>query len=208
MFMYKSLRILFALVVSLPARKRKTNQSDVKNEFLNGNLKEEVLIEQLKRFEKGKKHELRLRKSLYVLKRSLREWHNTLRKALAQKGVTKSNFDPSIFKNRSESIVITAFVDNLGSVDADKKEEEERPQHPETRPQMTAGEPINWMVGTNIELTPSNIRLSQMAYLERVLQHFGMNYCQPVTASLESQALTTQPGEAIEPLSFKQALDP
>lgn len=55
MFRDESLRILFALVASLPARNWKTKQRDVKNAFLNGKLKEEVLIEQLKGFEKGKK---------------------------------------------------------------------------------------------------------------------------------------------------------
>lgn len=59
-FRYESLCILFALVASLPARNWKTKERDVKNPFLNGTLKEEVLIEQPKGFEKGNNQVLRL----------------------------------------------------------------------------------------------------------------------------------------------------
>lgn len=57
-FRYESLPIRCALVASLPAKKWNTKQRDVKNAFLNRHIKEEVLIEQPKGFEKGKSHGL------------------------------------------------------------------------------------------------------------------------------------------------------
>lgn len=153
-------------------------------------------------FEKGKNKVLRLRKSLYGLKQSSRRWHSTLRRALAEKGVFKTNFDPSIFINKTGSIIIAAFVDDLGSVYSNEEEETELFQDLKTRFQMTGGEPIKWMVGINILFSPENIRLSQMAYLERVLERFGRKECRLVSTPLENQSLTTHPREAIETTEF------
>lgn len=76
-FRCESLRILFALVASLPSRNWNMKQRDVKNAFLNRDLKEEVLLEQREGFKQGKDHVLTLLKSLYGLKQSSREWHDT-----------------------------------------------------------------------------------------------------------------------------------
>lgn len=69
-FRYQSLRILFALVPSLPIREWKTKQQDVQNAFLNGTLKEDVLIKQSKGIGQGNNIVLRLKKALYGLKQS------------------------------------------------------------------------------------------------------------------------------------------
>lgn len=93
-FRYESLRILFTLVASLRIQNLKTKQRDVKNAFLSGDLKEEVLLEQPERFKQEKNHVYRLRKSLYGLKQSPREWHDTLRRALAEKGFRNPTLTP------------------------------------------------------------------------------------------------------------------
>lgn len=72
-FRYEFFRILIALMATLHTRQWKTKQRDVMNEFHNGSLKEEVLIAQPKRFEKGTNLGLKLKKALYGLKRSHRQ---------------------------------------------------------------------------------------------------------------------------------------
>lgn len=79
--------------------------------------------------------------------------------------------------NKKGTIIVAAFVDDLGSVYSDEEEESELFQHLSTRFQMTGGKPINCMVGINVAFSPSNIRLSQSAYLGRVLNRFGMKEC-------------------------------
>lgn len=156
--------------------------------------------------EKGKNMVLRLRKSLYGLKQTPREGHSTLRKALAAKEVLKTNFNPSIFMNRTGSIIIATFVDDLRSVYSDEGEEVELVQHLKTRFQITGRDPINWMVGINIIFSPDNIRLSQTTYIQRVLEQFDLKQCRPVSTQLENQALTMHSGEAFETTQFQAVI--
>lgn len=100
-------------------------------------------------------------------------------------GLLKTNFDHSIFMNKTGSIIINAFVDNLVSVYSNEKEETEHCRHLKTRFQMTGRDPINWMVDINIMFPSENIRLPQIAHLERVLEHFGMKECPPLSTPLE-----------------------
>lgn len=120
-----------------------------------------------------------------------------------RKGVFKITFDPSIFMNKTGSVINSAFVNDLGSVYSNKKEETELFRHLETCFQMTGGDRINWMVGINIVFSSEYIRLSQTAYLERVLKHFGMRECRPVSTPLKNQSLTRNPGKAIQTTKFQ-----
>lgn len=64
--------MLFAIIASHPASWY-IRQNDVKNAFLNGQLNEEVDVEQPLGYEKGEGNVLKLQKTLYGLKQSPRE---------------------------------------------------------------------------------------------------------------------------------------
>ena len=53
-------------------------QMDVKSVFLNGDLKEEVYVEQLWGFQQGKNMVYQLKKALYVLKQALHAWNDKI----------------------------------------------------------------------------------------------------------------------------------
>lgn len=89
------------------------------------------------------------------------------------KRTLQTKFDPSIFMNQTGSIIIAAFVNDLGSVYSDETEEMEIFQHLETQFQITEEDSINWMVGINIQFSLENIRLSQTVYLEKYSNAVG-----------------------------------
>jgi hypothetical protein len=66
----------------------KVYQIGVKSAFLNGNLEEDVYIEQLEGFllSENKDHAHRLKKSLYGLNKSSRTWYSRLDRYLQQQG--------------------------------------------------------------------------------------------------------------------------
>jgi len=73
---------------------------DVKNAFLNGDLREEIYMEQPPGFfAQGESSGLvcRLRKSLYGLKQSLRAWFGKFSNVVQQFGITRSEADHSDF---------------------------------------------------------------------------------------------------------------
>ncbi|GKD38336.1 retrovirus-related pol polyprotein from transposon TNT 1-94 [Tanacetum coccineum] len=74
-------------------------QMDVKNAFLNGELKEEVYVSQPKGFvdPNHPHHVYCLKKALYGLKQAPRAWYDTLSKFLLAQGFSKGVVDPTLF---------------------------------------------------------------------------------------------------------------
>ena len=77
----------------------KVYQMDVKSTFFNGELEEEVYIEQPKGFPLIKEKEMvcKLKKSLYGLKQAPRTWHARLDKYLAKLGFAKGIVDSNMY---------------------------------------------------------------------------------------------------------------
>lgn len=165
-FQYEFLRILFAIVFSHRNKEWKAKQCNVKNVFLNSHVKEEVLIEQLNGFERGTNSVLIPLITLYPLKQSPWEWHNTLCTALAMKGIKKPNFDPSIFMDKNARIIIVKLVEDLVSIYTNRKEETDLFHHWENKFQMTEEGAIDWMVRINMVFSDTQVRLIQSVYLQ------------------------------------------
>ena len=74
-------------------------QLDVKSAFLNGDLEEEVYIEQPKGYmKKGNKDKVyRLRKVLYGLKQAPRAWNSKIDSYFRQNGFRRSICEPSLY---------------------------------------------------------------------------------------------------------------
>ncbi|GKE41705.1 retrovirus-related pol polyprotein from transposon TNT 1-94, partial [Tanacetum coccineum] len=92
-------------------------QMDVKTEFLNGPLKEEVYVAQPDRFIDPDHPEkvYRLRKALYGLKRAPRAWYDELSNFLMSKGFTKGIIDPTLFTIRyaKDILLVQIYVDDI-----------------------------------------------------------------------------------------------
>lgn len=90
---------------------------DVKCAFLNGDLEEEVYIEQPDGFSLTNDKDMvcRLRKALYGLKQAPRAWYARLDKYILKLGYTKGNANNNLyFKVTNEDIlVIEVFVDDI-----------------------------------------------------------------------------------------------
>ncbi|GKG10764.1 retrovirus-related pol polyprotein from transposon TNT 1-94, partial [Tanacetum coccineum] len=72
-------------------------QMDVKTAFLNGDLQEEVFINQPEGFEDpdNPTHVYRLKKALYGLNQAPRAWYDTLSKFLMANNLFKGTVDPT-----------------------------------------------------------------------------------------------------------------
>ena len=93
-------------------------QLDVKSVFLNGELKEEVYLEQPEGFvQKGKEQLVcRLKKSLYRLKQATRSWYEKIDSFFLQHGYNRSKNDPNLYTMKDEKgciVLISLYVDDL-----------------------------------------------------------------------------------------------
>ncbi|KAH9090111.1 hypothetical protein Ae201684P_014863 [Aphanomyces euteiches] len=111
-----SLRLLCALVATLDLE---TAQLDVKTAFLNGDLDEDIYMEQPERYQvEGKTHLVcKLNKSIYGLKQAPRQWNKKLNDHLASIGFKRCNKEQSIYvmvNNEARSITYLAvYVDDI-----------------------------------------------------------------------------------------------
>jgi hypothetical protein len=110
----EAIRLILAYVCS---KNIKVYQMDVKSTFLNGDLEEEVYIEQPEGFQLSEKEDFvcRLKKALYGLKQAPRPWYSRLERYLQQQGFRKGNVDNNLYikVNQDSIMLIEVYVDNI-----------------------------------------------------------------------------------------------
>lgn len=110
----ETVRLILALAAHSGWR---VHHMDVKSAFLNGDLAEEVYIQQPVGFiKKGGEHKvLRLRKALYGLKQAPRAWYAKLDTTLASLGFEKCPLEHALYRrgDADQFLLVGVYVDDL-----------------------------------------------------------------------------------------------
>lgn len=166
--------------------------ADISSAFLNGELSEEVYVEQPEGFEqKGKDWVWRLFKSLYGLKQAGREWHNKLHATLTSEamGFRRVRCEHSIWVYASGDvrIIIPVFVDDLTI--AAKSTESARNVITKLREFFKLRDlgPTSFLLGVEIirDRPRRSLTLSQRQYSLDILARVGMSDCNSVSTPLD-----------------------
>lgn len=90
------------------------HQIDVVTAYLNGELHDEIYMQQPEGFELHPNKVLRLQKSLYGLKQAGREWNSKLNTVLCNIGFERCKNEPCLYKmiRNYNLIIIAVYVDN------------------------------------------------------------------------------------------------
>ena len=95
----------------------KLHQMDVKTAFLNGEVEQEVYIEQPEGFVTHDKisHVCKLKKALYGLKQAPRAWYGRIDIFLQSLGFSKSIADPNLYIKiiQNHPVILVLYVDDL-----------------------------------------------------------------------------------------------
>jgi hypothetical protein len=93
------------------------NQIEIKNAFLQGDLDQEIYMQQPLGFEDNTGSVLQLNKSLYGLKKAPRVWHQTLTAHLFEIGFVQSQSDGALFTHHSSDggspVYLLVYVDDI-----------------------------------------------------------------------------------------------
>jgi ribonuclease HI len=92
------------------------HQLDIKTAFLNGELEEDVYIEQPPGYEEGSPSTAcHLHRALYGLRQAPRAWHKKLKEELEGIGFTASEADPGLFvsKRKTGNVYVLIYVDDI-----------------------------------------------------------------------------------------------
>ncbi|GJU87916.1 retrovirus-related pol polyprotein from transposon TNT 1-94 [Tanacetum coccineum] len=159
-------------------------QMDVKTEFLNGLLKEEVYVAQPDGFVDPDHPDkvYRLRKALYGLKQAPRAWYDELSNFLMSKGFTKGTIDPTLFTIRygEDILLVQIYVDDIifGSTNPKFSKRFEKLMH--SRFEMSLMGEMKFFLGLQIHQSPRGIFINQAKYALEILKKHGMEKCDTV----------------------------
>src|SRR5258706_3647718 len=137
----------------------------------------------------------KLNKCIYSLKQSPREWYHRLIDFLTPYGFVVSNFDPCvlIFKSDNDTryndtnniLFIAVYVDDLSLFGPKGPVMDNLKDLLKSEFKVTDLGDLYWLLGIRIEYRDHDIALSQSAYIDTILKHFGLYDFNPVTDPLD-----------------------
>jgi hypothetical protein len=168
---FKSLRIILALAAM---HKWKVYHDDVTSAFLNGKLKETVLMDQPEGFvEKDTRYKWDLKKALYGLKQAPREWNTTIDDYLTQKGFKRCMSDACIYvKNGNDKIILGLYVDDVIVTGSNGEEVQRIRNDIKQRFKCSEGGLLTGCLGMEVTQSESGIILSQETYIRQKLEKY------------------------------------
>eukprot|EP00253_Pinus_taeda_P027486 PITA_27486 len=184
-----SIRTMLALIALLNLE---LEQLDVKIAFLHGDLNEEIYMEQQESFARGCIRRLvcKLRKSLYCLRQSPRQWYKKFDSFMVSQNFIISEYDHCVyFKSFNGIFIILAlYVDDM-LIASERMEEINglKAQLSRTFDMKDLGAKKH-ILGMEIHKDKKNgkLWLSQEKHVEKVLEKFSMNNVKPVNVPLTS----------------------
>lgn len=172
---------------------------DVSNAFLNGTLKETVLMQQPPGFENGGGNMVcRLIKSLYGTKQAGNEWNGELNEFVTTKmGFTRCGSDSCLYVKMSKTgvpILAGVFVDDVIPVYVLQDKEEWmtlKAMFMKKYKCRDLGE-ATWVTGLKIERNRKErtMKISQPLFIAKMLEEFGMRDCHATHTPAEQYTLS------------------
>ncbi|KAK1397946.1 hypothetical protein POM88_007809 [Heracleum sosnowskyi] len=169
-------------------KKFKVFQMDVKSAFLNGELEEEVYVEQPPGFINPKypDHVYRLDKALYGLKQAPRAWYETLALFLLESGFKRGAIDKTLFylNHGKDLLLVQIYVDDIIFGSTNNKLCEKFSKLMQSRYQMSMMGEMSYFLGLQVKQTDEGIFINQSKYTRNLLTRFNMQDNSPATTPI------------------------
>ena len=164
---------------------------DISSAFLNGDLEEEIYMEQPAGFVQfGPDYVCKLKKSLYGLKQSARQWNKKLHSTLINLGFKRLESDRSIYVYVKDGVllVIPVFIDDITLASNSQKKIDSTIKELESHFKLRNLGPTSWLLGIKItrDLSQHSISLSQHQYITDILNQYGFADCNPISTPMDS----------------------
>ncbi|PHT79676.1 Isochorismate synthase, chloroplastic [Capsicum annuum] len=168
-----SIRMLIALAVVYDLQ---IHQMDVKTAFLNGDLEEEIYMEQPEGFVVPEKENkvCKLVKSLYGLKQAPKQWHAKFDQTMLTNGFKINECDKCVYikDTPNHQVIVCLYVDDMLIISRDICDINATKRMLESKFDMKDLGVADVILGIRIHRTPQGLALSQSHYIEKVLDKF------------------------------------
>ncbi|KAK3918579.1 Retrovirus-related Pol polyprotein from transposon TNT 1-94 [Frankliniella fusca] len=187
-------------------------KQDVQTAFLNGDLKEEVYIQQPEGFidEEREDNVCKLRKAIYGLKQASRAWNQKANQILEDLGFKKCSYEPCLYVLNSDGkiAILALYVDDFLLFTDDPKLAESIINSLQRRINIRNLGSISEYLGIRVRRIGNSIYLDQSTYAKNVLKRFNHDGCNPLAVPLEpSVRLSTPPSTNHNPkLEYRELI--
>jgi hypothetical protein len=167
-------------------------QLDVKTAFLHGELEKVIYMDQPEGFVIPGKENLvcRLKKSLYGLKQSPRQWHRRFDSFMICHGFKRSDYDSCVYSKivNGSAIYLLLYVDDMLIAAKNKSEIAKLKAQLNLEFEMKDLDAAKKILGVKItrDRKSGMLYFSQRGYIEKVLRRFNMQDAKPVSTPLAS----------------------
>ena len=179
------------------------HQLDVKGAYLNADIDTDIYLEQpagyIQTNEEGTALACHLKKSLYGLKQSGRNWHITLTDFLKSEGYTANENDPCVYTSTTDEATtyILFWVDDILIAGKTEQAINKLEEKLEKRFNMDDRGELRWFLGIDFNrLKDGSYQMSQERYTDELLKKFNMSDCNPVKTPAEKSNKLEKPTEA------------
>lgn len=205
---YGSVRYLIALAAQTNL---KIHQMDVVTAFLQGDLDEEIYMEQPLGFDDGTGRHCLLKRSIYGLKQAGRQWNLKLDSTLKDLGYKNCKTDPCIYMSGNLELIMAIYVDDFLIFYKDEKKLSELKGLLSSRFRMKDMGLCKGCIGIRINQTGETIELDQSTYIGEILKRFGMDTAKPIknpsdTSVKLTKSMTSDDTEDLEIIPYQQAI--
>ena len=169
-----SVRIILAIAA---LRNLEVHQMDVKTAFLNGDLEEEIYMEQPEGcVVLGQERKVcRLVKSLYGLKQAPKKWHEKFDSVMMNNGFKINECDKCVYVKNTENgyVILCLYVDDMLIVGSNARMVKSTKDILNSRFDMKDMGPANVILEIKITRTTNGLILDQSHYVDKILENFN-----------------------------------
>ena len=157
------------------------HQMDFNCAFLNSDIDKVIYMEPPPGYTKDRSIILKLKKSLYGLKQSGNLWNSMLNKFLINQGFIRSQVDTCVYtKGQGKSkIILLVWVDDLIIGASDMQVLNDFKKTLKDNFKMKDLGPLTYFLGIEFNCSPGKISMKQTKYIERILEKFRLENCNP-----------------------------
>lgn len=182
----ETVRLLLALAAK---NSWEVHHLDVKSAFLNGELLEEVYVNQPEGFvKKGQEHKVyKLLKALYGLRQAPRAWYSRLNKYLKELGFEKCPYEQAVYtkKEGDECLIIGVYVDDLLVTGSSVSNIMKFKAQMNMEFEMSDLGKLAYYLGIEVEQNRDFTELKQSAYARKLLEKANLLGCNSVKYPME-----------------------
>ena len=152
------------------------HQMNVKTIFLNGELDEEIYMEQPEGFSvPGQEQKVyKLVKSLYGLKQTLKQWHEKFDKEILSSGFKTNECDKCVYTKSTQKgfVILCLYVDDILIIGSNHEMIQSTKRVLSSRFDMKDLRVVDVIIGIKIYRTSEGYILSKTHYIEKILDKY------------------------------------